>query len=181
MKRCLIVIDYQNDFVTGSLGFKAAEKLDDRIAERIQEYRRSGGDVIFTLDTHGDNYLSTHEGRYLPVVHCIKGSEGHALFGKTGMSRKDTDKVFEKATFGSEELFEYLKTTPYESIEFCGVVSDICVLTNVALARTAQPEAEILVHAGLVASNDPARNQAAFSVMESLQVRVIYREGEKDE
>ncbi len=173
MKKCLIVIDYQNDFVTGALGFEAAKELDDGIAARIQEYHENGDAVLFTLDTHDEKYLSTYEGKHLPIAHCIKGTEGHGLFGKTGNAKKESDMVFEKETFGSQKLFDYLRQTPFESIEFCGVVSNICVISNVVLARTAQPETEILLHSALTASNDAEQNQAALRVMESLQVHVI--------
>lgn len=180
MKKCLIVVDYQNDFVTGSLGFEAARELDDRIAACIQEYHKNGDTVLFTLDTHHANYLSTYEGRHLPVPHCIRGTEGHDLFGKTGKAKKDSDLVFEKETFGSRELFAYLTRTPFASIAFCGVVSDICVISNVVLAKTAQPETEILVYSSLTASNDAERHQAALRVMESLQVHVIDGKDEKN-
>ena len=83
MKELLVVIDYQNDFVNGALGFEGAEKLDGPIVEKIREYRRRGADVIFTRDTHRENYLETQEGRRLPVVHCIEGSHGHKIFGET--------------------------------------------------------------------------------------------------
>ena len=82
MKRALIVVDYQNDFVSGALGFDGAEKLDDVICRKIDDYKKDG-DIIFTFDTHTENYLDTTEGKNLPVPHCIDGSEGHKLFGKT--------------------------------------------------------------------------------------------------
>ena len=81
MKKALIVVDYQNDFVNGALGFEGAEKLDDIICEKIQQYRKEGGHIIFTFDTHEANYLNTMEGKNLPVEHCIKGTEGHKLYG----------------------------------------------------------------------------------------------------
>lgn len=180
MNKCLIVVDYQKDFVTGALGFEVAKTLDDGIAARIWEYHGNGDTVLFTLDTHDANYPTTYEGLHLPIPHCIKGTEGHTLFGKTGKAKKDSDLVFEKGTFGSEKLFAYLKNTPFESIEFCGVVSDICVISNVVLARTAQPETEVLVNSALIASNNADHHQAALTVMESLQVHVINGKGEKN-
>lgn len=103
MSRCLIVVDYQNDFVSGSLGFAGAELLDQPIAEKIQKYRASGDTVVFTFDTHGEDYLKTQEGRNLAVPHCLKGTAGHGLYGETGKLIRDTDKRFYKPAFGSDE------------------------------------------------------------------------------
>ncbi len=173
MKKCLIVVDYQNDFVTGSLGFRGAEELDRRIAEKIEKYRNDGWEIIFTLDTHGSDYLQTSEGRNLPVEHCIKGTEGHCLYGKTAEMQMQGDRCFCKPCFGSAELFDYLREEKFDSIELCGVVTNICVISNAVLAKTALPEAEISVDSSCVASNDDKLNQAALYVMQSLQIRVF--------
>lgn len=175
MKRCLIVVDYQNDFVCGSLGFAGAEDIESRIAEKIREYRKNGDDVILTLDTHNADYLETREGRYLPVEHCLKGSDGHDLYGKVADECKKGDLCFEKNTYGSDALFEYLKKTPYESIELCGVVTNICVISNAVLAKTAQPETDISVDALCVASNDEALHSKALDVMAGLQIEIANR------
>lgn len=172
MKKCLIVVDYQNDFVTGSLGFDKAPRLDERIAEKIRAYHLSGDDVLFTLDTHSKDYLLTREGRYLPVVHCVKGSEGHALYGLTGAARSPGDLCFEKPAFGSGALYEHLKATPYSHIELVGVVTNICVISNAVLAKTAQPETDVSVDASCVASNDDGLNDAALMVMRSMQIDI---------
>lgn len=176
MKRCLIVVDYQNDFVNGSLGFERARGLERNIASKIDEYRKNGGDIIFTLDTHGADYLKTREGRFLPVEHCIKGTDGHCLYGEVASRADENDLYFEKSTYGSDALYEYLKKNEYESIELCGVVSNICVISNAVLAKTAQPETEIYVDAQCTASNDDSLNSAALSVMDSLQIEVKNRE-----
>ena len=173
MKKCLIVVDYQNDFVTGSLGFPEAVALEHGIAEKIRQYRESGGEIIFTYDTHYDDYLSTQEGRILPVPHCLKGSEGYKLYGEPANLALPSDTTFDKNTFGSGELYEYLKKTPFESIELVGVVSNICVISNAILAKTAQPETPIIVDAGCTASFDGNLNQAALDVMTHLQIEVI--------
>ena len=96
MKELLVVIDYQNDFVNGALGFEGAEKLDGPIVEKIREYCRRGADVIFTRDTHRENYLETQEGRRLPVVHCIEGSHGHKIFGETAKQVQPGDMITDK-------------------------------------------------------------------------------------
>lgn len=175
MKRCLIVVDYQNDFVCGSLGFEKAKQLDEPICKKIEEYRKSGGDIIFTLDTHGKEYLKTREGRFLPVEHCIKGTDGHGLYGQTANAARETDVYFEKSTFGSDALYEYLKKSDYKEIELCGVVSNICVLSNAVLVKTALPEADIKIDAMCTASNDDALNEAALDVLESIHAEIMNR------
>ncbi len=173
MKRCLIVVDYQVDFVSGSLGNADAMALDAGIAALIRERRAAGYDILFTFDTHEENYLSTREGRYLPVPHCIRGTEGHALYGQVAREQQAEDGVFCKETFGSKGLYEHLRRTGYGRIELCGVVTNICVISNAVLAKTALPEADVAVHGKLCASNDPALHQAALDVMASLQVDIL--------
>ncbi len=172
MQRCLIVVDYQNDFVSGSLGFSGAEVLDSLIAKKIQKYRAKGDVIIFTFDTHDWDYLKTQEGKNLAVPHCIKGTIGHDLYGETAKLIQDGDRRFCKRTFGSDELYEYLKATPFERIEIVGLVSNICVISNAILAKTAQPETPIIVDADCTASHDPKLHQAALDIMISLQIRV---------
>lgn len=173
IKKCLIVVDYQNDFVTGSLGFEKAEKLDGRIADKIEKYRNGGWKIVFTFDTHEENYLQTNEGRNLPVEHCIKGTDGHKLYGRTAEMQEESDKCFYKPSFGSAELFEYLRCENFCKVELCGVVTNICVISNAVLAKTALPEAEVLVDSACVASNDDSLNKSALDVMKSLQINVF--------
>jgi nicotinamidase-related amidase len=178
MRRCLIVVDYQNDFVSGALGFPGAELLDFPIAEKIRTYRAGGDAVIFTFDTHGADYLKTQEGKCLAVPHCVEGTFGHDLYGETAKLLQEDDLCFYKRTFGSDELFEYLRVTPFERIEIVGLVSNICVISNAVLAKTAQPETPIVVDAECTAGNDPKLHQAALDVMTGLQIRVA--RGEKN-
>ena len=173
MRKCLIVVDYQNDFVTGSLGFAKAEQLDDRIADKIAKCRNEGWEIVFTFDTHDENYLQTNEGRNLPVEHCIKGTNGHKLYGRTAEMLKESDKCFYKPSFGSAELFEYLKDERFDKVELCGVVTNICVISNAVLAKTALTESEISVDSACVASNDDNLNKSALNVMQSLQINVF--------
>lgn len=176
MKKLLIVIDYQNDFVTGSLGFPKAAALEQRIAAKIQQYRARGDEIVFTLDTHNDRYLDTQEGHCLPVAHCLEGTDGWKLFGSVAGLRIGDDHCFIKHSFGSPDLFRYLCTKTYESIELVGVVSNICVISNAILAKTALPEVPVIVDAACVASNDDCLNKEALHVMESLQIHVTGRE-----
>jgi len=175
VKKILLVIDYQNDFVDGALGFQKAAALEDAIALRIGEYRNNGDEVAFTFDTHTEDYLNTQEGRSLPVSHCIKGTEGWYLYGKIATLCLGKDMRFEKNTFGSLELTGYLVQNKYDSIELVGVVSNICVLSNAVLAKAALPEAVIVVDASCTASNDDQLNEEALNVMESLQIKVMNR------
>lgn len=172
MKKLLIVVDYQNDFVNDSLGFNGAEKLENKIIEKISEYKDN--DVIYTLDTHNENYMDTMEGKNLPVKHCIKNSEGWNLYGRLKDLLKD-NQCFEKETFGSTELFDYLLNNNYESIELVGLVSNICVISNAIIAKTALPESEIIVDASCTASFDDSLNKKALDVMEGLQIKIINR------
>ncbi len=173
MKRILVVVDYQVDFVDGTLGFEGAELLDGKICKRIEEYRRAGDEVVFTLDTHAEDYLDTQEGKNLPVMHCIKGTEGHALYGKTATAVKDGDRIFEKPVFGSWELAEYLRAGKYDEVELVGLVSNICVLSNTVIAKTALPEAKITVNTALTDSFDKKLNEETFDILRGIQVEVV--------
>ena len=176
MKKLLVVVDYQNDFVDGALGYPGAEDLDERIADKIAEYRGMGADVVFTFDTHGEDYLETQEGRRLPVTHCIKGSGGWELFGKTAAFLTPETPVFLKEAFGSLELGEFIRGGGYEEIELVGLVSNMCVLSNAVIAKAAEPEARIIIDALCTGTFDPELNEKALDIMESLQMDVINRE-----
>lgn len=173
MKRLLIVVDYQIDFVSGSLGFEKAKNLDLPISNKIKEYRNNGDEIAFTFDTHDNNYLNTFEGKHLPVSHCIINTIGHDLYGNVSLNYDKNDITFYKNTFGSDELYEFLKTNKYESIELVGLVSNICVLSNAVLARTAQPETQIIVDSSCTASNDEIINIETLDVLKGLQIKVI--------
>lgn len=172
MKKLLIVVDYQVDFVTGTLGFSDAIKIEDGIYNRINYYLENDYDVVFTLDTHEDSYLSTEEGTYLPVKHCIKNTNGHELYGKV-KELVGSNKIFEKVTFPSSELLTYLLDKDYDYIELCGVVTNICVISNAVIAKAAKPLAHIVVNEKLCASNDLEMEQKSIEVMKNLQIEII--------
>lgn len=174
--KALIVIDYQNDFVNGALGFAGAELLELIILEKIAECRKNGGQVIFTLDTHGTDYLETAEGKKLPVVHCVDGTEGHALYGKIAECVRAEDIVVKKPSFGSLELADILKRGGYDEAELCGLVTDICVVSNAIIAKAALPESQIIVDSKACASFDSEKHKAALEVMKSVQIDVLERE-----
>lgn len=173
MKKLLIVVDYQNDFVDGTLGFPGAENLDNLIYQKIFEHKFSGNDVVFTFDTHYDNYLTTEEGKNLPVKHCIKGTNGHQLYGKVGsIFDPSLDLYFEKETFPSLDLANYLKDKDYEEVELCGLVSNICVLSNVIMVKSALPNAHIIVDHNLTSSFDQELNDATMKILKGIHVEV---------
>ena len=179
MKKLLIVVDYQNDFVTGSLGFSGAELLEEPILNKIKEYEANGDHIIYTFDTHYDEYLETCEGRGLPIKHCIHETDGHALFGKVLEHYQKRaykwDKAIFKDTFGSSDLMkELLERQQYDVIELVGLVSYICVISNAIIAKTAQPEAEIIVDSSCTDGPDKKLHDACLKLMrDALQIKVV--------
>ena len=174
MKKLLVVVDYQNDFVDGSLGFEKAPSLEEGICQKIDMYKKNHDEVIFTFDTHHENYLETQEGKHLPITHCIENSDGWQLYGKVKYAALGC-RTFSKPTFGSMDLAIYLACQHYDVVEFVGLVSNICVLSNAIMAKAALPEAEIIVDASLTASNDDVMNEKALDILEGVQVKVIHR------
>ncbi len=184
MNRLLAIIDYQNDFVSGSLGFPDAERLDDGIERLAQEYLAVGSPILITYDTHGADYLETREGKALPVPHCAPNSDGWLLYGKTQECISCTcasNLVYPvcKTTFGiaPEDLVrlkEQLGTI--DEILVVGLVSNICVMANVCTLQAAWPNAQITVDASLCASFDPDLHQKALDVMSGMQIRVIHND-----
>ncbi|MGW8114799.1 cysteine hydrolase family protein [Caproicibacterium sp. NSD3] len=174
MKRLLMVIDYQVDFVSGSLGFPKASLLEGPICQKIQEAKAHGDTIIYTMDTHENNYLSTLEGKNLPIPHCIRDTAGWNLYGKVNDLLKDAH-CFQKSSFGCAELIPYLQKENFGEVELCGLVSNICVLSNAVLAKAALPQAQIIVDAKCTDCSDIAQNKEALNVLEGLQVKVLNR------
>lgn len=171
--KALVVVDYQVDFVNGALGFEGAEKLEDIILGKIEECRRSGGQVIFTLDTHGEDYLDTAEGRKLPVVHCVDGTEGHKLYGKVRDAVTENDIVIKKPAFGSMELGDLLSRGGFDEVELCGLVTDICVLSNAVIAKAALPESRIVVDGNACGTADSEAHERSLAAMRGVQIEVL--------
>lgn len=176
MGKLLVVIDYQNDFVSGALGFKKAEELENGIYKKVNEYLKSGDKVLFTYDTHYDNYLETREGKNLPVIHCILGSLGHELYGKLKDFKERENTIhLNKEAFGISpenmiKLREELKEV--ESIELLGIVSNICLISNVVTFQSTFINSNIKVSGELSASFDEELHTKALDVIESLGVEV---------
>lgn len=178
MKQAWIVVDYQNDFVDGALGFPGAEKLEEPICRTIENARQQGGQIIFTFDTHEENYKETKEGQKLPIVHCLDGTTGWALYGKVAEAMREGDLMVCKPSFGSAELLDYLRLEQFDQVFLMGLVSYICVISNAVLAKAALPEAEIVVDAKLTAGPDPIQHQKALDILEGLQITILNREEE---
>ena len=173
--KILIVVDYQNDFVTGPLGFEKAKDLEEPIMKKLDEYWARGDMIVFTKDKHDpERYLDTQEGRRLPIPHCID-DEGSAIYGKPAKYCHDLNTVV-KDRFGSEDLCaRFYFYEGIESIELVGVVGSMCVLSNAVLLKANYPEARIIVDAECVASPDDDMNEKALDIMENLQIDVINR------
>ena len=180
MNKLLVVIDYQNDFVDGTLGFEKAKTLELPIYNKVNKYLQNGDRVLFTYDTHYEDYLGTREGKNLPVKHCIKDTDGHQLYGKiNNFVQVENTFHYKKEGFGicpedmiklANEIGEHI-----EEIEFVGVVTNICVISNVVMFQAQYRNADIIVDGSLCASFDDALHDKALDVIEALQVKVINR------
>lgn len=165
MKRTLIVIDMQNDFISGSLGTKQAEAIVENVQKRIAEYKGRGDEIIYTRDTHGENYLSTPEGKKLPVVHCVKGTWGWQIADGLYV---DSAAVIDKPTFGYIGWNKF----SFETVELCGLCTDICVVSNALILKAMFPEANIFVDSSCCAGVTPEKHAAALETMRSCQIDV---------
>ncbi len=174
-RNCLIVVDMQNDFITGALGFDKAEDVVPPVVEKIKAYRKEGDDVIYTKDTHDETYLNTEEGSNLPVEHCVKGTEGHELHPDIKALKRPEETVFEKNTFPSLDLGSYLEEKDFDSVELVGLVSNICVLSNAVIAKAALPDAKIIVDASATASFDDTMHEKTLDILAGLHVHVKNR------
>ena len=172
--KILVVIDMQNDFITGSLANKEAEKIIPKIAQMIQDF---DGKIIFTRDTHDSRYLESNEGKHLPVEHCMKGTFGHQIH-RDLLGWRDVT-VVDKKTFGSFELGKAIKECSYGldrrnmEIHIVGTCTDICVVSNAIILKTEFPEAKIVVHKKMCAGMDKKGHNAAMLVMERCQIDVV--------
>ena len=177
MNRYLFVIDYQNDFVDGALGFPGAEKLDGAIAAKVRAYGK--GKVLFTRDTHFENYLDTREGRNLPVVHCVKGTDGWQVYGETAKALEEVEaKAIDKLVFGmdvTDPATAAVLPEKADEIELVGLVSNICVVSNAVVLQSKYPEATICVDAACTDSFDKALHEKVLDVLSGFQVKVNNR------
>ncbi len=173
MKKILIVVDMQKDFVNGALGTSEAVSIVDKVCEKIRNF---DGDIIVTYDTHQKNYMDTREGKHLPVPHCIKGTPGWEL--DTNVQQALAEKPYhmiEKPTFGSVELPQYIKEkypSNKFSIELIGLCTDICVVSNALVLKANFIETDISVDASCCAGVTPQSHNAALETMKMCQITV---------
>jgi len=168
MKKLLVVVDMQNDFVTGALANTEAQKIVSDINNYVKNF---DGDVAFTRDTHQANYMETQEGSKLPVPHCIEGTDGWQIV--SGIDIPANSVVFDKPTFGSVDLANFIKGHGYDEVEFCGVCTGICVISNVALAKAFCPETTVKVIERLCACVTPDTHKTAIEAMKTFQVDIV--------
>lgn len=170
MGRLLVVVDMQKDFVDGTLGSREAKAIVPHVVDKIRIYEEAGQEVVFTLDTHFENYMDTLEGKKLPVVHCVKGTPGWELIDEL---REVRGKRFEKVTFGSRELADYVMDGGYESVELVGLCTDICVISNALLIKAGVPDTPILVDAACCAGVTPESHGNALRAMGMCHIDII--------
>ncbi len=175
MKKLLVVVDMQVDFVDGALGTKEAVAIVPAVVSKVEEYMADNEnqcDIIFTKDTHGEDYMATQEGKNLPVEHCIKGTAGWEIIPQL-IEYAAKCPVLEKPTFGSMELADIIANGGYEAIEFVGLCTDICVISNVMLAKAADVNAVVTVDSKACAGVTPDSHNNALDAMKMCQVRVL--------
>lgn len=171
MKNYLIVVDMQNDFIDGSLGTKEALAIVGKVADRIRGF---DGEIIFTRDTHSEEYLTTQEGQRLPVVHCVKGTPGWRI--REGLESIRSCMVIDKPTFGSTELGVLLAQRDLEekigSVTLVGLCTDICVISNALLIKAFLPETPVIVDAACCAGVTPKSHLGALNAMKMCQISI---------
>lgn len=173
--KVLLVIDMQNDFIDGALGSKEAMKIVPYVKEKVKEYKENGNQVIFTRDTHSTDYLSTQEGRNLPVEHCIWHTKGWEI---TPQLETEGCLIFDKPSFGSVELAQHLKEhCAKASFELVGLCTDICVISNAMLIKAYLPENEVTVDALGCAGVTMESHKNALEAMKMCQIKVLNEEG----
>ena len=177
MNDILVVVDMQKDFISGALKNDDALKIVSYVKEKIKEAKIQGKTIIFTKDTHEDDYMETEEGKHLPVPHCIRNSEGWEIIDELEAD-KYADKIIEKETFGSTELAEYFKENKesIREVEFIGVCTDICVISNVLIAKAILPNKQIIVDEAGCAGVTPQSHDTAISAMEACHINVINKD-----
>lgn len=181
--KVLIIVDMQKDFIDGALGTSEAAAITDKVAERIAAGHNEL--VLFTQDTHDDDYLNTPEGKKLPVVHCVKGTEGWEINPSIKAAWKNhpntiiipalPENTFTKPVFGSVDLVKFLadRQNEIESIEILGICTDICVISNAIMIKNTLPHINISVNAALCAGVTPQSHQAALDVMKMCHIDIV--------
>ena len=170
MGKAIIVVDMQNDFVDGALGTQEAQAMLPRLVEKLKAEQAAGTALVFTMDTHGTDYLETQEGKKLPVEHCIRGTTGWQIADALQPFVRAAAAVIEKPTFGATALPAAI--ADYDEIEFVGLCTDICVISNALLLKAFYPEKRITVDASCCAGVTPESHANALAAMRMCQVEV---------
>lgn len=165
MKKTLIVVDMQKDFIDGALGTNEAVAIVENVKKKINEYYENGDEIIFTRDTHFENYMDTNEGKHLPVVHCVKDTDGWQI--AEGLEVPGATYV-DKPTFGYVDW----KKFDFEEVELVGLCTDICVVSNALIIKALFPEIDVFVDATCCAGVTPATHDAALATMKMCQIIV---------
>ena len=166
MKKTLIVVDMQNDFIDMALGTKEALSIVPRVKAKIEEYAKNGDEIIYTRDTHSEDYLNTPEGKKLPVPHCIKGTKGWEI--AEGLYVEGS-KIIDKPNFG----WLHWDKEEFSEVELVGLCTDICVVSNALIIKAAHPEASVKVDSACCAGVTPDSHNAALTTMQMCQIDVI--------
>ncbi len=171
MSKALVVVDMQNDFVIDALRNEEGIKIVPNVVYKVKDAIENGVNVIFTRDTHFDNYMETQEGKHLPVIHCIKDTKGWEIIDDL---KPFVDKVIDKPTFGSVELAEELKKIDnLEEVELIGLCTDICVISNALLVKANFPNIPIKVDASCCAGVTPESHENALKAMKSCHIDIV--------
>ncbi|BEU87514.1 cysteine hydrolase [Selenomonas sp. TAMA-11512] len=170
MRKAIVVVDMQNDFIDGALGTKEAREMLPRMVEKLTAEQAAGTAIIFTMDTHGEDYLETQEGKKLPVEHCIRGTAGWQIANALQTFVHAAAAVIEKPAFGATELPAVL--TDYDAIELTGLCTDICVISNALILKAFYPEKPIAVDSSCCAGVTPESHANALAAMRMCQVEV---------
>ncbi|MDR1092866.1 MAG: cysteine hydrolase [Clostridiales bacterium] len=175
-KKILIIVDYQTDFVTGSLKVPGAAALESGIAERVEKAYADGDKVVFLKDTHPKSYLQTREGRCLPVGHCIIGTEGHELYGKVkALENRHGSSTLDKLQFGCLDIPRLLRGEQIRPAEFvlAGLATEICVISNALILKAQFREVPVKIESALCAGLTPEGQEAALAVARACQVEIV--------
>jgi nicotinamidase-related amidase len=169
--KVLVVVDMQNDFIDGALGTPEAQAIVPKVVEKIKQYKENGDKIIYTADTHFHNYLDTMEGKKLPVPHCIHATRGWFIPSDIYIPDKP---IVQKYTFGSSSLKHYMPFKEYiECIEFVGLCTDICVISNAMIIKSEFPEVPIIVDSSCCAGVTPESHQRALEAMKMCHIDVV--------
>ena len=166
MKKTLIVIDMQNDFIDMALGTKEAVAIVPKVKAKIEKYVKNGNEIIFTRDTHFEDYLNTTEGKNLPVKHCIKGTKGWEIADGLYV---EGSKIIDKPNFG----WPNWNKEKFESVELVGLCTDICVVSNALIIKTQFPDAQVKVDSSCCAGVTPESHESALKTMKMCQVEIV--------